>query len=238
MINIAICDDDKIFVQELKELLEKYFCCKTEEYSIQIFRTGKEVLDHKGFIELLFLDIEMHSLGGFEVAEIFKKRLELGNIKVPKIIFLTNHDEVIKKAFRVNAFRFLTKDNFKDEIECCIKDFLKERENEKFYEVIFEHEKITIKQSNIQYITAQHNGTDIWMDQITCFIDKSLSEWMNLLDPESFVICHKSSIVNLAYIDYINKYVYLYNGNKILVSRRKKTELIKKYNHYIYINGR
>jgi len=96
---IAVCDDEKIFVDDLTEKIKS---CGNE-YEIYPFDSGESLLKSKIVFNIIFLDIEMTGLDGINAA--FKLR-ENGYDGI--IIFLTSHTEFMPEAFKVNAFRFLS----------------------------------------------------------------------------------------------------------------------------------
>ena len=68
MFNIAICEDDRIFIKRLKELIEAYFKSNDYEATIDMFFDGedliKEVEEEKTRYDLIFLDIDMPKMNG------------------------------------------------------------------------------------------------------------------------------------------------------------------------------
>lgn len=66
--NIAICDDEPVF---LKELYKKLTDMKIPDCRIHEFTSGKELLKLyvKGMYEVVILDVEMPDLNGLQTAE-------------------------------------------------------------------------------------------------------------------------------------------------------------------------
>ena len=69
---IAICDDEVVFQQELKDKLEKYY--NSLDVLIQGFTTGEALVKsfEKDRYDLIFLDIEMDGMDGFTTARLLK----------------------------------------------------------------------------------------------------------------------------------------------------------------------
>ena len=103
---IAICDDEKIYLDKLfsdLKTLEEY----KDEFNITAFTAGEELLLNytAGTYDIIVLDIEMKTINGMEVAEHIRK-LDSD----VTIIFLTNYESFATKGYVIGAFRYILKD--------------------------------------------------------------------------------------------------------------------------------
>ena len=76
MLKIAICDDEKYFVQKIKNILIEYLENRKIQYEIDTFYSGIELVDMGIEIvkyQIVFLDINMKQLNGMETAEMIRK---------------------------------------------------------------------------------------------------------------------------------------------------------------------
>lgn len=98
MIRVLVVDDEDLPRHELKTMLEKQ-----EDIHVSEARDGVEALEQIENIrpDVVFLDIEMPGLGGFEVLQ----QLAV----VPLIVFATAYDEYAIRAFEANAIDYLLK---------------------------------------------------------------------------------------------------------------------------------
>ena len=82
--NIAICDDDLLYMNQVKEMIEKWGKEHHEDVSIYLFNHGDALINsyQKSHIEVILLDIIMPLLNGMETAHEIRK-----NDSVVKIIF-------------------------------------------------------------------------------------------------------------------------------------------------------
>ncbi len=212
---IAVCDDEKIFVDDLTEKIKS---CGNE-YEIYPFDSGESLLKSKIVFNIIFLDIEMTGLDGINAA--FKLR-ENGYDGI--IIFLTSHTEFMPEAFKVNAFRFLNKpveeEKFNEAFTAAKKNFL----NTNHIFVCSEKETVYLKLTDIVYLEAYGDGTYIYDKNGKIYnTDKPLKYWKEQIGTEHFFQIHKSFIVSFLYVKDITKDcdVIMRNTNQILsVSRR------------------
>ena len=107
--NIAICDDDKAFLEVLQAdliSLQK----DTDKFYIMSYGSGEELLSdyHAGNFDVVILDIEMNKLNGMVI-----------------IVFLTNYDSFAVKGYEAGAFRYILKDQpiqvYKQQLDDAIK---------------------------------------------------------------------------------------------------------------------
>lgn len=110
MIKIAICDDSTSNANELTELLKVFAERIDVEISIDTYSSGKNMLfvweDEIKYADILYLDISMPLVNGMEVAD----RIRNKGYK-NEIIFFTRSETQMRKAFDVNAFHYIVKDD-------------------------------------------------------------------------------------------------------------------------------
>jgi two-component system LytT family response regulator len=193
--------------------------------------------------DLIFLDVEMPWMNGFEMLEL------LGDVSF-SIIFTTAHDEFAAKAFRISAVDYLLKPIDANDLKAAVqkvetkmaegsslqhitnllrnmkqpgadqKIALPQREGYEFVEV-----------SSIIYCHAEGAYTKVIIDgKKTMLISRTLGDVEELLPPEIFQRIHHSSLVNVSYIAQLLRtdggYVVLKNGEKLSVSKAKKEMLM------------
>ena len=85
-INIAICDDDKNYINEIIQYLNNCSWKRNNSFVYHTFYCGEALLESKQYFDFIILDIEMDKVSGIEVKEIFYNRNNQS-----RIIFLTNY---------------------------------------------------------------------------------------------------------------------------------------------------
>ena len=105
MYNIAICDDEQDFVEELQEMIESYARETKTEIRTTTFKNGLELIDrNKIELDLIFLDIQMDMMNGLEAA----KRIRQKDGKV-SIIFLTSLTKYALAGYEYRAWNYIIK---------------------------------------------------------------------------------------------------------------------------------
>jgi two-component system LytT family response regulator len=234
-IKTLIVDDERLAVEGLKMLLEDY-------PNIQILGSAA-CLDEAVCIiddekpDLIFLDIQLQGETGFDLFT----RIPIES----KVVFVTAFDQYAVRAFEVNALDYLLKPVSKKRFAATINRVYKESndadnnpQNFEYNDVIFLNAG-TIRFArirNIKLITAEGDYSRIWIhNEKDEMLLRSLKAWEAILPGKYFYRVHRSSIVNLDYIETIekttsNRYLlYLSHFDQpIVISQRRSADLKKK----------
>lgn len=198
--------------------------------------------------EILFLDIQMPVMNGFEVLE------QINNQKLPVIIFTTAYDQYAIKAFEVSAIDYLLKpfdyDRFQKAFskavnqlslekrsQLNIETLLKETKSEQKYKerilVNVGQRYFFVNIKDVLYISSNEKYVTLHTAEGKYMIRETMLNMENELDPEKFTRIHRSYIVNISEIkemkplshgDYT---VILKNSEKLSMSRRFRGKLFK-----------
>jgi DNA-binding LytR/AlgR family response regulator len=109
---IAVCDDDKNDIAILQEYIIRY----DAGLGCDVFHSAVELVDahRKEFYDLIFLDIEMKQMNGYEAAKLMTKHKEK-----PLIIFVTKSSKYTILGYEV-AFRYLIKPITYEQLETVL----------------------------------------------------------------------------------------------------------------------
>src|SRR5215468_9643194 len=110
-LRVLIVDDEELARFVVRELAEAHGGIEVVAECVNGFEAVKAVAEHKP--DLLFLDVQMPKLTGFDV-------LELIGTEIP-VIFVTAYDEYAMKAFEVHAVDYLLKPVGKERFEAALK---------------------------------------------------------------------------------------------------------------------
>ncbi len=243
MITALIIDDEAKGRLALREKLLAY--CPQIKVLAEA-TNGQEALlliqHHKP--QLIFLDIEMPRMNGFEMLNALPE-------KNFHIIFTTAYDQYAIKAIKYAAFDYLLKPIDIEELKTAIEkiDTTQNNQTKKQVELLRQNMQHPKKQLNklaiptlegllffdindIVHLEANSNYTNIYLSNKTKITaSKTLKDFEELLPEDIFFRTHHSHLINLNYIKRYIKgdggQIELQNGTYVDVARRKKEEFLK-----------
>ena len=107
MINIAVVDDEPLFIDTLINKIAD--CCSSLKikYFVDKYSNGYDILENYKSYHLIFLDIEMPSMDGIETAKTINE--SKGDSEIPFFVFITSHDEFVFDALKSFPYSFIRK---------------------------------------------------------------------------------------------------------------------------------
>lgn len=216
---IGICDDEMAAMLQVEKIVTDYVERVKKEAQVLLFQSGKELLERTEELHILFLDIEMPKMDGIEAGKIILKRN-----KKCKIIMATSHLERFKEAFKIDAFRFVTKPFNNGEIEEALQDALDTMigmENIKFYKNRMVYK---VQQRDIMYLKAYGGFVEAKVRNQILRREISLSKMEELLDSNIFYRINREILVNMFHIDSYKNDIIKVDTQIFKVSRRRKKE--------------
>lgn len=247
MLQIGICDDETLLLDEIKKLTED---CLQQQQTFCILSTytdGRNLLydiqDGKHF-DLLLLDIEMPDLSGMELAKHIHNLLPNA-----LMIFVTAHYKYAVDAYALHIFRYIPKNQLKERIPHALKDAvsLLEIQNTDSYIISNQNRLERIPLKEIFYIekegknavfhtaVAEEPETRSPGDKTarTRRIRKTLTEIFEELHSEEFYFIERGYIVNLRHVSGISHTdCILTDQTRLPVSQNRLPEFKKKLNRY------
>ncbi|MDZ7743206.1 MAG: LytTR family DNA-binding domain-containing protein [Bacteroidota bacterium] len=248
MIKAIIIEDELKSREALRGLLERY--CTDVEILAEAdgYKSGlKTIRDHKP--DVIFLDIQMPDGSGFKLLE------DLGEINF-EIIFTTAYDQFAIKAIKYSALDYLLKPIIPEELNSAIEKLaqkkkkgnlnknvnvllsnIKDKADEPRKIILSTSEKIHVVNIGeiIRCESDNYYTRFFFTDGSKLLISKTLKENEELLSEHNFIRPHKSHLVNIRYIKSFNRneggYIFMTDGSKIPVSRRKRESVIDMINH-------
>lgn len=229
---VAICDDDKIFRQTLREILRKYKTKYRFEINICEYETGNALLESGRVFDVVFLDYKMPGLDGMETA----RRLRKGN-HICSIIFVTNYPEFVLESFAVQPFRFMVKPVEESLVEEAMNAYVQLQKLFYPISVLTDGELKTIAAQDITHLEGDGKYCWIYTEQETYHSSKTLMEIHKALPPHVFFRVHKSFVVNLFCISTIkDNLVILNSGEQLPISRTRLAGFKKAYRDFLKHN--
>lgn len=154
---IAICDDDKVALDEETNLIAKILSEKNIKGTVKRFNSPENLLASPVQYDIIFLDVEMGELNGIETA----KKIKKAN-KDCLIIFITNYWDYLDNAFAVNAFRYWKKPLDQQQLSNGINSAIKELNGmHQTITVTIRNGKVDILVKSIVYVYVSNKITRI-----------------------------------------------------------------------------
>lgn len=218
---IALCDDNRIFLKELQEWIEKYFYSKQLQAEFFIFSKPSELFQYMNAenVDIIFLDLEFGNEA--EDGIMWAKRIKVQHPNVITII-LTAYENRYKEGFEAKAFRFMTKPIIENELFEYLKVAMEELQLTEYISLMRRGINHNIMIRDVLYFTAQAGGSEMWTRKDMYYCDESLLHWEGKMPSNLFFRCHSKYLVNLSHVTHYDNHVLtLVNGEKIPVSRRR-----------------
>ena len=240
MIKTVVIDDEPLARTIVSEYLKAYPEFSIVQECCDGFEGVKSITQHKP--ELIFLDIQMPKINGFEMLELIDEP--------PAVIFTTAFDEYALKAFEAHAIDYLLKPFSKDRFDKALQKWLSQRQGpkeERKPQVLQEplkqpeeRNRVVVKEGSniriipvneIHYIEAYDDYVKIFTQKEMFLKKKTMSYYEDTFDPSQFVRIHRSYIVQLSQITRIETLekethvASLKSGMKIPLSKNGYTKL-------------
>lgn len=242
MLKVLLIDDEQRATDALRLMIIKTIPAIDEIMVCNDARQAAEKI-HQFQPGLVFLDIQMPHLNGFELLE-----------KIPnknfKIIFTTAYNEYAIQAIRYSAFDYLLKPVDMEELQSAVHRFLEGQEDFRQQYDLLKNIMHNMKAANaeefrlalptkegVHYLQPQDivrceavgNYTKFYVTNgKTYLISRTLGEYDTLLTPQQFIRTHKSHLVNKKYISFIDHdgFAVLKDNSRVEISRRRKEEVM------------
>lgn len=242
MIRAVIADDEMLARQKLRQLLR-------DEPRFEIVgegTTAKETIDLVRLTrpELLFLDIRMPGMDGFDIVGALSADPAF---PLPRIIFTTAYDRYAIRAFEIHAVDYLLKPFTAERLHSAVRQAREQIEStanapvdnsaaqDSPYtkRIVFKSRGriLFMNVSDIRWIGAEENYVRISTDSESHLLRETMTHIEEKLDPQMFLRVHRSSIVNLQYVKEVRTEkdgefaVLLANGQKIAMSRTYRSRI-------------
>jgi two-component system, LytTR family, response regulator len=245
-IRVLVVDDEPLARRMLGEMLRS----DPQVVIVGESSNGREAVEaiRTQAPDLVFLDVQMPELGGFEVLE------TLGKVPIPHVIFVTAYDQYAVRAFEVHALDYLLKPFDRERFDVCWQraraQVMRERNGgvDQRILLLLEElkagsrylERLVIKSGGriyfletgeIDWIEAEGNYVSVHSGKKSHLLRETISSLESQLDPRKFVRIHRSSIVRIDRIQELQPWfhgeyrVILQNGTQLTLSRNYRDKL-------------
>lgn len=233
MYRIAICDDEPDSLQNIYELVEKFFGRVERQSVIEKYSNGvqlKNGIANGKFYDIILLDIEMPDISGMELAAFIRKKYS-----EVILIFITAHEQYAIKSFELMIFRYIPKSMIENMIDKALAAAIQKLDIQEgeMYIVEKANEIYSIAQNDIMYIYRDGKNAVICSKSVVLRTRKPLKDVFETLNQMSFIFVERGYIVNIAQIQAIEKdIVILKNQERIPISSSRIQEIKKRVVEY------
>jgi two-component system LytT family response regulator len=240
-INAIIVDDEKKALESLALKVSKYFPNISLTHKFQNPQKAVEEIN-KNHPDILFIDIEMPILSGFDVLS----KIENPNFE---IIFVTAYNEYAIDAIKHCAIGYIVKPIDNEELRAAIDNALKNinqksalEKNQLLLQNLVNNGNSTIvipTQKGLSLIKTtdivRFEGIDgytkiILVNSSSILSSYSIGKFSKINNLHQFYLIHKSHFINLNYInEYLNEgYIVMNNKDKVPIAKAKRASFLEK----------
>jgi two-component system LytT family response regulator len=192
--------------------------------------------------DVIFLDIQMPGMNGFEVLE------ALDSASLPLVVFVTAYDQHAIKAFEVHAADYLLKPFDRARLQTCLTRLRRERDSDpsRLKELLDQFrsrdylERVVVKShgrvlflkiEDVDWIETSANYVELHSGKQSYLLRGTLATLEERLNPRQFVRIHRTTIVNIDRIRELQPWshgdftVVLKDDTKLRMSRRYREKL-------------
>jgi len=249
MIRCILIDDEKNAL-EMMEWLLKTYCpdveivamCNSSELGVEAIRQHRP--------DLVFLDIEMPKMNGFDMLEKFDKLFF-------EVVFCTAYDQFAIKAFKYSALNYLLKPVDPDDLKATISRINEKKSapSREQFELLLQNMKqrekstpqrialttgdglIFVPTADIIYCEAESNYTNVVLTGgKKILVSKVLKEIDEVLSGPDFYRVHSSFLININRIKKLVRgdggYIVMDNDATVSISRSKRQEFMELFEKF------
>ena len=219
MYAIAICDDEELFSDFLKEICEKTFAELGTPCKIDVFHNGRDLLRRltqtSRTYDLLLLDILMEELNGIALAEKIRE-----NDAKTVIVFISSSPDFALHGYRVHAWQYILKPVDAAFLKDLLKTLYREKVAAKEIALTTGSGKTRIALEEILYIETSGRKVAVCLREKTILATNKLGELLECLDSKHLVRCHQSFALNIKHVRELKKTsAILSDGRTVPISR-------------------
>jgi two-component system LytT family response regulator len=245
-IRVLIADDEPLARERLTSLLASEPDVDLVAQATDGEEAATAIHDHAP--DLVFLDVQMPQMDGFEVIE------TVGTDKMPLVIFVTAYDQHALKAFQVRALDYLLKpfdrERFRDALQrarkqldrdetgdlgrrllALVKDLRRDQPRAERLVVKSGGRLFFLRADEIDWVEAAGNYVRLHVGPSSHLLRETMNAIEGRLDPEKFFRIHRSRIVNMERIQELQPWlngeyaVLLRTGTRLTLSRGYREKL-------------
>lgn len=247
MIRCVLIDDESNSLEMMEWLLQTY--CPQVKIEAMCNSAEKGVIAIEKYRpDVVFLDIEMPHMNGFDMLEQFEKIFF-------DVVFCTAYDQFAIKAFKYSALNYLLKpvdpDDLKDtiqrieekrnmptreQIEMLMQGMKNQKPTASRIALTTNDGMIFVTTADILYCEAESNYTTVVLNDRKIVVSKTLKEIDEALSGADFFRIHNSFLININQIQKFVRgdggYVIMNDGKSVGISRSRRQDFMEMFSKF------
>lgn len=235
---IAVCDDDIIYLNQLKASIEDIIEQKRIDYDIEIFSSGQALLEeirNGNTFHGIFLNVQLNNENGLDISKEVKKHL-----KNTYVVLVSTFINYAVSGYRVDACRFLLKggSEFDSELEEAIDYISKNYLADIRWEIFsFIEGKEKVRLNEISYIESHGHLLYFHIWQNGGLVKRTLREKLDIIEEQiasiNYCRIHKSYLINMRDMQKVDgNMVILKYGKSMKISQSRMKNVQEEYEEY------
>ena len=221
----AICEDEKVFADDLRTRVNNFFADRGGEIDFDIFSDGAQLLysiESGTLYDIIFLDIQLENSSGMDTAA----RLRKTDRTIP-IVFVTGLEHLAPDGYSVGAFDYIIKSSLDDKLESVLLRFVQSQSEKNIITENLQGEIKVIPVSEILYAESEGRHSLIHTEKENIQTALPIGKLSEMLPPDKFVEVYKSIYACTARIKSIAADTLELSDGKLLpLSRRRRKAVL------------
>ncbi|MEG0576885.1 MAG: LytTR family DNA-binding domain-containing protein [Bacilli bacterium] len=228
MIKIAVCDDEELICNQIKNTIVAFFEKKKLECIVDVFNNGESFFEacQREVYSCVFLDIDLGEYNGVDIAKKIRSELQ----KPIQIVFVTSFVKYQAEALPLHTFAYIIKPFKNQDIDVVLNDYIIWYH---YYGIEKRSDKIQLKTtvgyisfelSEILYFELKNRRIDIITKQEIYHMYGKIKEIAEKLSIYNFVVPHVAFVINLNEIKKLlssQNLIIMTNNKSIPISQLK-----------------
>lgn len=231
-LHIAVCDDEALERQRIADLVNQIMPEEGLSCRVTSYESGADLLSaiqHGGRFQILLLDVMMEGLDGMALAAALREKGDH-----TAIIFISSNLEMALRGYEVEAARYLAKPVDRERLREALMFCYRTRLAQKEILLPTASGQSRIIPSDLIYAETWERGVRLILKDGREETGLKISELAAMLPERQFVFCHRTILVNLAFIQSIRYCeLELRSGATLPISKYRQTEIRKQLMRYL-----
>lgn len=231
-LHIAVCDDEALERQRIAELVDQIIPEEGLACRITSYESGTDLLSaiqNGARFQILLLDVMMDGLDGMALGTALREKGDR-----TAIIFISSNLEMALRGYEVEAARYLAKPVDRERLREALMFCYRTRLEQKEILLPTASGQSRILPSDLIYAETWERGVRLILKDGREETSLKISELAAMLPERQFVFCHRTILVNLAFIQSIRYCeLELKSGATLPISKYRQSEIRKQLMRYL-----